>query len=251
MKKKKEQRLIHLRSILQDQGKVRTSDLAAMLAVTPETMRSDLDLLESQGLIVREHGFARLSLKDKETPLEWRISENREEKVRITNRALEEIKDGDIVFIDAGTTLLSALGNLASLRDLTIIVNSLPAAEACLKMGFRCIFIGGEMLRNGQHTYGYFAEEMVDHICIDVSILGSTGIEGADGFCVYSMKEVGIRRHLIRQSRKLVIIMDEHKISQQGYYRFCTFREADLLITNKLSPEQKERLAEVRHIIEV
>lgn len=101
MKKKKEQRLIQLRSILQEQGKVRTRDLAAMLAVTPETMRSDLDLLESQGLIVREHGFARLSLKDKETPLEWRISENREEKVRITNRALDEIKDGDIVFIDA------------------------------------------------------------------------------------------------------------------------------------------------------
>ena len=46
----KEQRLTDLRKILEEQGRVRTRDLAQMLDVTPETLRSDLDLLESQGL---------------------------------------------------------------------------------------------------------------------------------------------------------------------------------------------------------
>lgn len=251
MNRKKEERLVRLRHILEEKGKVRTRELAATLDVTPETLRSDLDLLEGQGLIEREHGAARLRRQDKETPLEWRQSEYRQEKMRITMRALEEVKDGDIVFIDAGSTILSALDSLASRKDLTIVVNSLPAAETCLRMGFPCIFIGGELNRNGQHTHGYFAEEMIDHIRIDVAILGTVGIEGADGFCVYSLNEVGIRRHIIHQARKLVMIMDQHKISEPGYYRFATFREADLLITNRLHPEPKDRLKEVRRLIEV
>ncbi|WP_276905423.1 DeoR/GlpR family DNA-binding transcription regulator [Faecalibaculum rodentium] len=251
MQKRKEQRLTDLRKILEEQGRVRTRDLAKMLDVTPETLRSDLDLLESQGLIEREHGAARLRVLDKETPLEWRQAENRQEKMQVTIRALQEVKDGDIVFIDAGSTILTALNHLSSRRDLTIVVNSLPAAQSCLDMGFHCLFIGGQMRRSGGHTYGYFAEQMVDNITIDIAILGTTGIEGVDGFSVYRAEEVGIRRHIIRQTRRLVIVMGRHKLNQPGYYRYASFREADLLVTNHLTPEQKKRFSGVRQIVEV
>ncbi|WP_289770300.1 DeoR/GlpR family DNA-binding transcription regulator [Faecalibaculum rodentium] len=242
MQKRKEQRLTDLRKILEEQGRVRTRDLAQMLDVTPETLRSDLDLLESQGLIEREHGAARLRVLDKETP---------PEKMQVTIRALQEVKDGDIVFIDAGSTILTALNHLSSRRDLTIVVNSLPAAQSCLDMGFHCLFIGGQMRRSGGHTYGYFAEQMVDNITIDIAILGTTGIEGVDGFSVYRAEEVGIRRHIIRQTRRLVIVMGRHKLNQPGYYRYASFREADLLVTNHLTPEQKKRFSGVRQIVEV
>lgn len=251
MKRKKEQRLTALRHILEEQGTVRTRVLAQMLEVTPETLRSDLELLEGQGLIEREHGSARLRVQDKETPLEWRQSENRQEKMQVTIRALEEVRDGDIIFIDAGSTILTALNRLSTRRDLTIVVNSIPAAQTCLDMGFHCIFLGGEMRRTGQHTYGYFAEEMVDRIVIDVAIMGTTGIEGVNGFSVYTAQEVGIRRHIIHQARRLVIVMGRHKICQPGYYKFASFREADLLVTNHLTPEQKQMFADVREIVEV
>ena len=251
MKKKKEQRLVQIRQILEERGTVRTRELAEMLEVTPETLRTDLDFLESQNLIEREHGIARLQMQSKEVPLEWRRSENLGEKTRVARRALEEVKDGDVVFVDAGSTLLTALDTLSSRRDLTIVVNSLPAADTCLRMGFHCVFIGGEMMRSGQHTYGFFAEDMIDHIRIDVAIMGTTGIQGADGFCVYNLNEVGVRRHIIRQSQKLVVMMDAHKLEQPGYCRFCTFREPDLLVTNPLTPALKEKLRECRCIVEV
>ena len=57
MSQKKEERLKKIRDILDQQEKVRISDLADELHVTPETIRHDLNTLEEMNLVHREHGY--------------------------------------------------------------------------------------------------------------------------------------------------------------------------------------------------
>ena len=61
MSKKKDARQVKIRNILMEKGQYRVKDLAAILHVTPETLRKDLDELEEQGIVVRSHGFARVN----------------------------------------------------------------------------------------------------------------------------------------------------------------------------------------------
>lgn len=76
MSKKKDARQVKIRNILMEKGQYRVKDLAAILHVTPETLRKDLDELEEQGIVVRSHGFARVNKFRQELPISVRNQEN-------------------------------------------------------------------------------------------------------------------------------------------------------------------------------
>lgn len=89
-------------------------------------MRKDLDKLENKGMVIRHHGFVRINKLQKELPISIQSQENVKIKQQITIRAIEEIEDGNIVYLDAGSTLLNGIDALKVKKDLTIITNSLP-----------------------------------------------------------------------------------------------------------------------------
>ncbi len=60
MHRKKEDRLTKIRQILEAEDSRSIRYLAQDLNVTPETIRSDLDVLEADGVVLREHGYVRL-----------------------------------------------------------------------------------------------------------------------------------------------------------------------------------------------
>ncbi len=251
MTKRKEERLRQIRDILNEESEVRIVALAKRLNVTPETLRKDLNDLEQQSIVKREHGIVRIQKLESEMPISIRNQEHRKEKRSITIRAIEEIQDGQVVFLDSGSTLLQGIEYLKSKKDLTLVVNSFPIALECMNMGFKLLFLGGSLNLNGLRTDGHFAQEMLQSICIDVAILGTDGIKNASGFTVYSMEEVGTRRHIINHSRKLVIVSDASKFDTESHFRFCSFREADVFITNPLTRKQRELVSEVQKIVEV
>lgn len=252
MSKKKEARQTQIRQILSEEGKIKVLDLAHRLHVTPETLRTDLNELEQQSLLVREHGYARINNSLNEIPVLIRGMENSKNKKRITARAFKEIKDGQVVYLDSGSTLLCGTDAIANKKDLTIVTNSLPLAQQCSTMDHNIFFLGGMILKAGLRTYGSFATDMIDHVQIDVAIMGTDGIADADGFTTNSAVEVGVRRHIMNQSKKLIAVCDASKFEKRSPFKFCSFKEFDMLITNgPLTPEQKEQVKDIQEIIEV
>ncbi len=140
---------------------------------------------------------------------------------------------------------------MRSKKDLTIIVNSIPIALECLDMNFNVIFVGGTMHKNGLRTDGHFTNSMLDSIYIDVAILGSDGIQDATGFTVYTLEEIGTRRHIIDRSKKIIVACDKHKFDVAAHYQYCTYKEVDMLITNSLSDLQRLQVKAIKEIIEV
>lgn len=251
MSKKKDARQVQIRQILHEKGEYKVKDLAQLLEVTPETLRKDLDELEEKGMVVRYHGFVRMDKLQKELPISIRSQENVKIKQRITIRAIDEIVDGNIVYLDAGSTLLNGIDALKKKKDLTIITNSLPMALKCNEMHFDVVLIGGKLQKNGLHTEGYFSEKMLDSIYIDIALFGTDGLMNTSGFTVFSMEEAGTRRHVINQSRKVVMVGDNSKFNLAGHYCFCSFREADVFITNDLTSEQLQQVQACKKVIDI
>ena len=252
MSKKKEARHVLIRQILAEEEKIKVIDLANRLNVTPETLRTDLNEMEQQSLIIREHGYARINNSLNEIPVLMRGMEYPKFKKRITARAFNEIKDGQVVYLDSGSTVLCGTDAIANKKDLTIVTNSLPLAQQCSTMDHNIFFIGGMVLKAGLRTYGSFATDMIDHVQIDVAIMGTDGIMDADGFTTNSAVEVGIRRHIMNQSKKLIAVCDVSKFDKRSPFKLCSFKEFDMFITNgPLTEKQREQIKDIKEIVEL
>ncbi|MCF0107290.1 MAG: DeoR/GlpR transcriptional regulator [Holdemanella sp.] len=251
MSKKKEARLATIRQILTIENRVKIVDLAKQLHVTPETLRTDLNELESRNIIVREHGYARIVNAMTETPLAMRREENPELKKPIMVRAMKEIQDGMVVFLDAGSTVLLGAPFLSSKKDLTIVTNSIPLANQCALMNLDIIFVGGVIFNNGLRTYGYFSDHMIDSMHFDVAIIGTDGIRNSKGLTSISEGDISVKRHVINQSKVIIGVCDSSKFSTTARFEYCKFHEIDKLITNQLTPDQVKQIKGVKEIIQV
>ena len=78
MSKKKEERQLQIRQILEEKEKLKVKELAKLLSVTPETLRKDLSELQERKILVREHGYAKIQSSSVETFVELKAQENRE-----------------------------------------------------------------------------------------------------------------------------------------------------------------------------
>ena len=83
--------------LLTEAKKIEVSSLAEKLGVSQVTVRKDLDALERQGVVLREHGFALLRNTN---DISGRLAYHYEAKLKIARRAAELIADGDTLMID-------------------------------------------------------------------------------------------------------------------------------------------------------
>ena len=82
--RKKEDRTNQILELLVKEKKLEVAELSAHLGVSQVTVRKDLDAMEAQGLITREHGSAVLSSTD---DIKGRLAYHYEEKRAIALRA--------------------------------------------------------------------------------------------------------------------------------------------------------------------
>mgnify|MGYP000009409620 FL=1 len=255
MSKKKEERQLQIRQILEEKEKIKVTELAKLLSVTPETLRKDLDELQERKILVREHGYAKIQSSSVETFVELKAQKNKEMKKIVALEAFSRIENGMTVYLDSGSTILTAISALRNKSDITIVTNSILVAYECANMNLNIIMAGGLLFNIGKRTYGHFATEIIDHLNIDLAIMGTDAFtEKSHGFTTISADELGFKRHVMNQSAKKIMISDASKINNKADiapYAFCKFNEFDEFITNHLTPEQYDVVKTVKKVTQV
>ena len=107
-------------TVARQDGRVAVAELSERLQVAPETVRRDLADLEKQGLVQRVHGGAlptdRIGF---EGTLSSRSVRNQAAKIRIAARAVGELRDAEVIFLDEGSTAVVLAGSLHPERPLS------------------------------------------------------------------------------------------------------------------------------------
>ena len=129
--------------------KMEVSKLAVLLGVSQVTIRKDLDHLEDEGLLTREHGFA---LIRNANDINTRMTLNYDKKLAIATKAAEMVSNGETVMLESGSTCTLLAEQLARLkRDVTIITNSAYIAIRIRELPIRkVILLGGEYQKDYQ-----------------------------------------------------------------------------------------------------
>ena len=140
----------YILTILDTKHSVRINELSKELKVTRETIRRDLYTLEDEGRIKKIHGGAVLESPSGETDYEKRKIEKRLEKERIAKTAVSYIEEGDSIYLDYGTTTLALAQEIAKLKNITVVTNTIPIINTLIKNKTIDILIPGGVVRNNE-----------------------------------------------------------------------------------------------------
>ncbi|WP_168072729.1 DeoR/GlpR family DNA-binding transcription regulator [Caulobacter sp. SSI4214] len=208
--------------------------LAQDLEVSEETIRRELRVLEARGAVVWTHGAVQLAAASSEGPLDRRMQENVAEKTRIAAAAAEFVRDGDIVFIDAGTTACFVARVLAGARrDLKVITNSLVVAETLGGRNGNALFLaGGEMDYDYRAFSDQVAQAYVAQFTPHLAILTVGGVHPDHGLTDRHAREAAMSRIVYERADRVLLAADHTKFGRLGLICTASPEEVDILVTD-------------------
>ncbi len=234
----REERHLRIRTLLSTLSRVSTERIEQDLQVSRETVRRDILALEDQGVLRRVHGGVVTPGPAPEPPLAVRQAVRAKEKRAIARTALQLLKPGQTVFLDAGSTTALLAETLATLPGLTIITNGLNVALTLAALGDgrpgsdHVILLGGNIDPLVQATFGEITVGDIHRYHADVAMLSPVGISSQHGATSFEHHEAAIARAMVRQAQQLVILADHSKIGQASRVAYARADEIDTLVTN-------------------
>ena len=231
----------YILNTLNETGILHTNEIMKQCNVSEITIRRDLIELEAKGLLVRTHGGA---VKSKATDMmfsyEHKISQNRQNKDAICRLAADHIYEGDIIFVDCGTTLSLITKFITKFKSLTVITTSLPVVSDLINYSnIRLSLIGGEIDSERQATYGSVAENIIGMYHADKAFIGADGISLKKGLSSFDDKEGAVTRMMMENSDEVFLLCDSSKIEKNSFVIFASISGIDHLITDEqILPEQ-------------
>jgi DeoR/GlpR family transcriptional regulator of sugar metabolism len=231
------QRHAHILERLRADGAVRVSDLTADLHVSDMTVRRDLEALEARGHLVKVHGGATL-LRDSavhEPGFDTKRALEHEAKVAIARAAARLVEPGMAVSVSAGTTTFEVCRRLLDVPRLTIVTNSVPAADALYHGGRtdQTIILTGGVRTPSDALVGPFAVSALRSVNVDIVFLGVHGMHPRAGYTTPNMLEAETDQALIDTGGRLVVTADHTKWGTTGVSTIARLDRADVVITDR------------------
>jgi len=224
-------------------GVVSTDALVALLAVSAETVRRDLAVLEERGVVRRVHGGAASPATPGEEPsFTVRSTAGRDAKATLARAAVELLRDGQTVVIDVGTTAVEvALAIPHDFRGTVATPSLLVATELADRPGIELLVCGGRV-RGGDlacvnaHAKAFFAD-----LYADIAFLGSGGVATDAGLTDFHLDEVDVKTTIIANSARTYVLADSTKLGRVSPHRVCALTALDGIITDSTVPDDLSR----------
>ena len=181
--------------LLKEDGSAKVVDLARIFKVTEVTIRQDLEKLEREDLIVKEHGGAYLkNVEDQVRNFQLIHQENMEEKARIAKKCLDFIESGDTIILDSGSTATEIAKQLKGLKHLTVITNALNIALMLgVEQGIEVIVTGGEFKPPTLSLTGQKAADFFKGLNVQKLFLATAGISLKSGLTYPSISDLVVK----------------------------------------------------------
>lgn len=228
-----------IRALLQREGRLTTEQTMQALGVSRETVRRDFLALEALGLLQRVHGGV-VHLSD-EPPLDKRSSIRVGAKKAIARAVARALKPPLTAFMDAGSTTTILARELARLSGLTLITNSLSAAQ-CLVDSVRggdnqVVVLSGTL--NGElfSTTGADTVLQLRRFHADLALLSPVALNAREGAASFLSDEASIARAMCEGARQTWILADHGKIGTSSRETYCAARDIDRLFCDRRAQE--------------
>lgn len=235
---------------LQEEGSARVRDLSAAFAVSEATIRQDLEKLEVDGHISRQHGgaFLRTVPRQVET-MSLQHMENIDKKRKIGVKAASLVGDGETIILDAGSTTTEVAHQLLGRSSLTVITNALNIALLLgAAPGYAVHMPGGQfkaptLSLSGDKAADYFADVYAGKL-----FLATAGVALDTGLTYPSFADLQLKQAMIRAASRVYLVADSTKINRSSFTRLGTLDVIHAFITDDGIRDEDARAFESRGV---
>ena len=240
----KADRMLEMERYVLARGAATMEELREYFDISMNTVRRDVAELLKRGTVEMVYGgVCARTTEQALTPYEVRRRGSESAKAAIGKCAAEMVHDGDIIFIDSGTTTLHMIDYLADKRELTIITNTLEAINRALPHeNITIIALPGQVRRKTHSLTGDDAVRYLKRFNVRTAFMASTGLS-SHGVTNSSPLEYEIKKCAVESAEKAVLLIAKAKFGVTGLMTFAQLDDFDALVTDEMpSPEDQQHV---------
>jgi DeoR family glycerol-3-phosphate regulon repressor len=235
-------------------GIVRVDELAIQFAVSPQSIRKDVNQLCAERLLARVHGGAVLASGTENMEYEQRRAMASDAKAAIGRAAAALIPDGASLFINIGTTTEAVSAALVKHRKLMVITNNINVANRLrVHAQFEVIIASGVVRPSDGGIVGEAAGDFIRQFRVDYAVIGASAIARDGALLDFDYREVKVAQAIIDNARHVILVADHSKFERTAPVRIAWLGQVDSFVTDSLPHADVRRICtehEVR-LIEV
>jgi DeoR/GlpR family transcriptional regulator of sugar metabolism len=234
-----EERRHRLLEMIQQKGSLTVAEAERRLGVSRMTVHRDLGQLAEQDLVRKVHGGAvavsteRALFDPRAASFKERLLAHAEAKRAIARHVARQLEGARTLILDASSTVFFLVETLAAPDEAFVIVGGLPLFAELQRRHprLRVALHGGESLRTGS-LVGPLALASLADVRVDWAVVSCLGVM-EDEAAVYDAhpEEVAVKRAYLERARHRLLACDSSKFGVSGAYRFTSFAEFDLIVT--------------------
>jgi DeoR/GlpR family transcriptional regulator of sugar metabolism len=227
--------------LVQEHGRARVLELSRRFGVSAVTIRKDLQVLETEGRLIRAHGGAIASAGNRpESSFEVRERLRPDSKDRIGELAAGMVIDGESIAFDASTTALAAARHLrrrGGWVHLTVITNGLRIAQELAGIpGITVAMPGGFVRWEALSVVGPLGDGLFRKVNVQKAFLGAAGFSLESGLSDATEEEAQIKRSMADAAQEVIGIVDSSKWGRSAFATFCRLSDLSAVISDGGAP---------------
>lgn len=229
-------------ALLFDKGSVSVGELSKKYGVRDETIRRDLKALAKDWNIEIIYGGAHVKEAGatqgvKELALAAKRGENHDAKQIIARKAASLIEDGDVIGLNAGSTVEYILDYIGE-KSVSIVTLTLTVAAKAMQLPHAEVYMpGGKARKHSGVAMGPHSLDFIRSFHIDKCFFGVSAFSKQRGFMHPVLEEVELNRAMLSVSQKTYVVTDSSKINKTAFFSLAAINEVDAFIVDDDFPE--------------
>jgi DeoR/GlpR family transcriptional regulator of sugar metabolism len=215
------------------EGKVRASDLSERLGVSLDTVARDLQELAAAGDLRRVHGGALPPSPPGPVRFTDRLPDDTGAKAAIAAAAAGLVRQGEVVALTGGTTMLEFARRLPDDLEATAVVTSPDVAVALADHPRLTVdVVGGRLHPQGRSVTGPDAVDALRAVRPDVCVLSACSVHPGAGLTMRHREEAQVVRAMVEGAGRVVCLTTASKLGTSGPYPVAALDCVDTLVTD-------------------
>ncbi len=242
-------RIKQMEQYIMEHDLVSMEELRNVFGISMNTVRLDVTQLVNKGVIRKVYGGVCSNQKGNLIPFEERQSKNIQGKIAVGKAAALLVQDGDIIYIDSGTTTMYVIDYLGELKNVTVLTNNLNAINrAVLLPDVNVISLPGTLERKTNSFVSADTVRTLEKYNIKKAFMASSGITENGMVTNASPLEYEIKKAAIENSDNVYLLIDSSKFGKSAMLTYANISDMSKVIVDDHADEGLLSLCEKKNV---
>ncbi len=227
---------------LRTNKRVYISNLTNEFDVSSMTIRRDLQKLSEMGIVTAIHGGAVLKegmMASAFATIDARAKKMILEKAKIAQYCAGLIKEGNVIFLDTGTTIIEIAEAIKERQNIAVLTNSLPVQNILSDSEKIQLFaMPGIYDKTISGVVGDMTCRMIRTFNVDIAFLGLDALEISMGVTTPNLKDQSVKIAILERAKKKIAAVDNTKINKINFAQICPINALDMIVTDKAADKE-------------